>query len=98
MRIYDVNISGPSVGESNRSQEAQRPGSRANGAGASGSGDRVELSSSLGRLSHAMAAFESSRSERVQALAAQYQSGNYRPDSKATSRAMVAQSISLGEQ
>jgi hypothetical protein len=32
----------------------------------------------------------------VQALASQYQSGNYRTDSHATSRAMVSEAISAG--
>ena len=87
MRIYDVNLTGSSAAESGRAQETQRSdrsgGARAGGAGANGSSDRVEFSSTLGRLSQAMSADESSRASRVQALAAQYQSGTYRPDSVA---------------
>jgi anti-sigma28 factor (negative regulator of flagellin synthesis) len=100
MRIYDVNLTGPSAAESGRAHEAQRPEgagtARAGRTGAQGTGDRVELSSTLGRLSQAMSSYGSARDSRIQALAAQYQSGNYRPDSTATSKGMVAEALAVG--
>ena len=96
MRIYDVNLTGASAAESGRAQETQRSGaasSRSAGAGAYGANDRVEFSSTLGRLSQAMSADETTRASRVQALAAQFQNGTYRPDSLATSRGMVADAL-----
>ena len=100
MRIYDVNLTGTSAAESGRAQETQRSdragGARTGGTGANGTGDRVELSSTLGRLSQAMSAYGSARDSRVQALAAQYQSGTYRPDSAASSKGMVVEALSDG--
>jgi hypothetical protein len=102
MRIYDVNLTGSSAAESGRAQETQRSdrggGARTGGAGANGSSDRVEFSSTLGRLSQAMAADGSSRASQVQALAAQYQAGKYQPDSLATSKGMVAEALAPGVQ
>jgi hypothetical protein len=100
MRVYDVNLTGASTAESGRTQETQksdRAGTgRAGGSGGGANGDRVEFSSALGRLSQALAASESQRAGRVQALATQYQSGNYRPDSIATSKGMVSEGLAAG--
>jgi anti-sigma28 factor (negative regulator of flagellin synthesis) len=100
MRIYDVNSTGTSAAESGRSQETQRSdragGAKTGGPGANGTGDRVEFSSTLGRLSQALSTDGSARASRVQTLAGQYQSGSYRPDSAATSKGMVAEALSEG--
>jgi hypothetical protein len=69
-------------------------GSGGSGSNVSGSSDRVEFSGTLSRLSRTLATFESSQANRVQALAVEYQSGNYKPDSAATSRGLVAEAIS----
>jgi hypothetical protein len=47
-------------------------------------------------LSQTLSSFHQDRANRVQALAAQYQSGNYRPDSAATSRGMVSEALAAG--
>jgi len=100
MRVYDVNLTSTSAAQSGRAQETQkadRAGSgRAGGSGTAGNGDRVEFSSTLGRLSQALAADGSDRASRVQALAAQYQSGQYQPDSLATSRGMISEALAAG--
>jgi len=96
MRIYDVNLTGASAAESARAQEAQRVGDTGSGRTGSvsgGNGDRVEFSNALNTLSQALASSGSARSNRVQALAAQYQSGSYQADSLATSRAMIAEAV-----
>jgi anti-sigma28 factor (negative regulator of flagellin synthesis) len=102
MRIYDVNLTGSSAAESSRAQETQRSdragGTRTAGAGASGSSDRVEFSSALSRLSQALSTDGSARAGRIQALAAQYQSGSYRTDSLATSKGIVADALAPGAQ
>jgi hypothetical protein len=101
MKIYDRNLTGASTSETGQAQETQSL-SRAGKAtsqtriGADGSNDRVEFSGTLGQLSRALAAFESSRAQRVQTLAADYRSGNYKPDSAATSRGIVAEALSAG--
>jgi hypothetical protein len=100
MRIYDVNLTGPSATESGRAQETQRSdragGAKTGGAVANGNSDRVEFSSTLGRLSQALSADGSARASQVQSLAAQYESGNYRPNSAATSKGMVDDALSAG--
>ena len=97
MRVYDTNLTGTSAAETGRSQETQRIDRSAQGGasrvGGSGS-DHVELSGSLGRLSQTLSSFQQDRASRVQSLAAMYQSGKYRPDAMATSRAMVSEAIS----
>jgi anti-sigma28 factor (negative regulator of flagellin synthesis) len=97
MRVYDRNLTEASTGETGRAQETQkteRTGSSAPArTGAEGSGDRIEFSSALGSLSRAMSTYNSGRASRIQSLESQYQSGNYRPDSHATSRAMVSQAL-----
>ncbi len=99
MKVYDQNLAGAASAGSNRAQEAQRTersdSSRAMGSGGA-SGDRVELSGALGSIARAMSSAGASRAGRVQALAAQYASGSYRPDALATSRGMVAEALSAG--
>jgi anti-sigma28 factor (negative regulator of flagellin synthesis) len=102
MKINDRNLTGTSASETGRTQETQKPG-RA-GAGKSstlsidGSNDSVVFSGTLSRLSRTLTTFESSRTNRVQALAAQYQSGNYKPNSAAISKGMVSEAMSAGLQ
>ena len=102
MQIYDQNPIGPSGTQSERTQETQKSG-RAGGSksvagGTDKSSDHVEFSSTLGRLSRTLNTFEASRASRVQALAAQFQAGNYRVDASATSRSMVSDALSSGLQ
>ena len=97
MRVYDLNLTSTSAAATGRAQETQRAdqaaSSRAGGSGTAASGDRVEFSSTLGRISQALAADGSDRASRVQALAAQYRSGQYQPDSMATSRGMISEAL-----
>ena len=101
MRIYDRDLSGVASAESGRSQEAQRaereqnPG-KAGGTSAAGQADRVEFSSSLASVSRALSSNSQGRSEKVSALAAQFQAGSYQPNSLATSQSMVSDALSGG--
>jgi anti-sigma28 factor (negative regulator of flagellin synthesis) len=56
----------------------------------------VDLSSTLGNLSRALSSFHSSRAERVQSLASQYQSGQYKVDPAAVSHSIVGAAIASG--
>jgi anti-sigma28 factor (negative regulator of flagellin synthesis) len=100
MRVYDLNLTGSAAAETGRAQETQRAekgaGTGSSAKSASAFGDRVELSSTLGRLSQAISADGQERAARVQALAAQYQAGNYNTDSMATARGMVAEALATG--
>src|SRR5258707_1322909 len=103
MKIYDTNLTGTSASETGRAQETQKLNRAVTGktptrGGVDGSTDRVEFSGTLSRLSRALATFESSRAGRVQALAADYQKGNYKPDSVATSKGLVSEALSTGLQ
>ena len=97
MRIQDRSSLGPTTPQTGRAGETQKSG-RDNGArtGATGSadGDRVELSSTLGRLSEAISAHGVQRANRVQALATDYQTGRFQPNSQGTSRAMIGEALS----
>jgi hypothetical protein len=98
MRVNDRNALGSAAAETGRAQETQttgREGSVRSGRSDS-SGDRVELSSNLGRLSQAISSFSSQRADRVQSLASEYQSGRYRADAVGTSRAMISDALSTG--
>jgi hypothetical protein len=99
MKITDQNLGGAQAPETQRSQEIQSGGRSGNGRSAgsvSDGGDSVEFSGTLGRLSRTLSSSSSDRASRVQALAAQYQSGTYRSDSAATSRGIVSEALSGG--
>jgi hypothetical protein len=103
MTIYDRNLTGTSAPETGRAQESHnldRPGSGTSTTrgGVDRSNDRVEFSGTLGSLSRAITTFESTRADRVLALAGEYQSGNYKADALATSKGLVAEAISDGMQ
>lgn len=100
MKIYDRNLTGTSAADTARTQESQnlsRAGTTASrSSGVSAINDRVEFSGTMSRLSRTLATFDTSRADKVQALATEYQSGNYTPDSAATSRGMVTEALSAG--
>jgi len=100
MKINDANVAG-SAAQTGRAPDTQRvereASSRAGGAGAQPNGDRVELSNAMGSLSRVLSTFGSSRADRVQALAVQYQSGQYQPDALGTSRGIVAEVLAGGD-
>ena len=97
MRIQDrTSLGTPSTqtGRTSETQRAERENTGQVGAAGSGDGDRVELSSTLGRLSQAIATAGAQRADRVQTLSTDYRNGRFRPNSVVTSRAMVAEALS----
>ena len=98
MRIHDQNLTGATGAEMGRAQETQRSSQTGTAESSRGaqSGDRVEFSSTLGLLARAISTDTAGRANRVQTLASLYQSGGYRSDSVATSRAMVTDALSAG--
>ena len=97
MRIDDRDLTGASPAKSGRTYGTQKPNHgqsvQTETATTGQVGDRVELSSTLETLSRALSASGSERSSRIQALAAQYQSGNYYPDSASTARSMISEAL-----
>jgi hypothetical protein len=96
MRIYDRDLTGAASTESGRAQESQKADREAttnSSQSGSASGDRVELSSGLAIVSRALAAYGTDRSNKVQQLTTQVQSGSYTPNSLATSQGLVAQAL-----
>jgi hypothetical protein len=98
MRIYDRNLTGTAAAESGRAQKTDHFESGGTGGAAGTGGDRVELSSTLGRLARVLGADHSDRASKVAVLAGQYQSGNYVSNPAAISRGMVSEAISSGSQ
>jgi anti-sigma28 factor (negative regulator of flagellin synthesis) len=102
MRVDNLNLTGTTAAQTGRTQETEKsnrdPGAQTGAAATDKTNDRVELSSTLATLSRALSASGSERSSRVQALAAQYQSGNYHADSLATARGMVSDALSAESQ
>ena len=99
MKVYDRGLTAAETGHTQDIQKLSNTSSgKSSTKGADSSGDRVEFSGNLGRLSRTLSAYDTSRASRVQALAAQYQSGNYRPDSVAISRGMVSEALGAGTQ
>jgi len=97
MRIQDRTSLGTPATQTGRTSETQRAGrdnTGQTGAAGAADGDRVELSSTLGRLSQAIAAHGAQRADRVHALSTDYQAGRFRPNSVATSRAIVTEALS----
>jgi anti-sigma28 factor (negative regulator of flagellin synthesis) len=102
MKIYDRNLTGTSAAETGLAQKTQnlsRAGADTSAArGGDGSNDSVVFSGTMSQLSRALATFESTRANRVQALAVEYQSGKYKPDPVATSKSLVSEALSAGLQ
>ena len=96
MKINDLNLTGAAAAESGRAQKVDRFEQGRTGSTAGSGGDRVELSSTLGRLAKALEVHQSDRESKVAALTAQYQSGNYRPDSAVLSGKMVSEALAAG--
>ncbi|HUP03101.1 MAG TPA: hypothetical protein VMU19_03880 [Bryobacteraceae bacterium] len=94
MRISNSDPLGVGGVDSTAAQELQKSG-RAGSASllSAQNGDRVEFSSGLGQLASAISTYGAARAAQVQQLAALYQAGGYRPDSLATSRAMIADAL-----
>ena len=99
MRIQDRTSLGPAASQAGRPGETQKTGNENAGktrATGSADGDRVELSSALGRLAQAISTHTSQHADRVQALSTDYQNGRFRPNAQATSHAMVAEALAHG--
>jgi len=98
MRVNDRNALGSAAVEAGRTAETQR--SDRTDAGRPGAADttndRVEFSSSLSRLSRAISVDKAQRNSHVQALAAAYQAGTYRPHSLGASRGLIAEAAGTG--
>lgn len=95
MRIGHGDLSGTQAAGTGQTQETQkneRTGPSSHHGSGSG-GDRVELSGAAGQLGRILATHNTDRAARVQALAAQYQSGSYQPDSNATSRGIISEAL-----
>jgi flagellar biosynthesis anti-sigma factor FlgM len=95
MKVNNAGVTAAPAGEAGRAQESQRSqtSSGTKGSASSAGGDRVEFSSTIGSLSKAISSFSSSRAAKVQALTAQYQSGNYKPDASVISKGMVSEAL-----
>ena len=100
MRIVDNNnIGNTALSQTARAAETQPSGSTGKGtaAAASSSSDGIQISQFAGKLSKVLESDSASRSQRVDRLAAAVQSGTYKVDAHAVSRAIVDHAISSGQ-
>jgi anti-sigma28 factor (negative regulator of flagellin synthesis) len=93
MKVTTQDLSQASAAGATNTQEIHKGAAGKSGCSSSGGGDQVAFSSTLNSLSQAMNSDASSRQAKVQALAGQYQSGTYKVDSAAISRAMVSEAL-----
>jgi hypothetical protein len=97
MRIDDRNLNGAAGLQTGRTPDthaAERAGSTSGSqVSESRSGDRVEISGTAGLISQALGTGSVERTQRIQQLATDYRSGNYQPNSLATSKAIVRDAL-----
>jgi len=97
MRIDDRNLNGVAGLETGRTPDthgSERAGSPSGSQiSESRAGDRVEISGTAGLVSQALGTGSAEHAQRIQQLAANYRSGNYQPNSRATSRAIVQDAL-----
>jgi len=96
MKIDEPNLSGASVSAGRTQSPAsvsREESARKTGAARPEGHDRVELSSITGQVSGALRSEAKGRSERVAALAHQYEPGRYQPSARQVSRALVSESL-----
>jgi hypothetical protein len=97
MRIDDRNLNGAAGLQTGRTPDthaAERAGSTSGSqVSESQSGDRVEISGTAGLISQALGTGSVERAQRIQQLATDYRSGNYQPNSLATSKAIVQDAL-----
>jgi anti-sigma28 factor (negative regulator of flagellin synthesis) len=100
MRIDDRQLAGNQAAQSGKASAAQvvdhRGDSRQVDSRWGGAADRVEISDLTGGLARALQASSAERAGRVEQLQRSVSEGRYRPDSVATSRAIVAEMRAAG--
>ena len=97
MRIDDRNLNGVAGLQTGRTPDthgADRAGSTLGSQiSESQGGDRVEISGTAGLVAQALGTGSADRAQRIQQLSADYRSGNYQPNSLATSRAIIQDAL-----
>ena len=97
MRINGRNNLGTTAAETTRTSDTQslNRSESTSSAAVEPSAASSGLSATLGKISQALSSFNVQHAIRVQALTSLYQSGQYQPDSAATSSAMLEQAFSF---
>ncbi len=100
MRIDDRQLSDSQAAQAGKANAAQAAG-RAQEARSAGPNswmnpDQVQLSGLLERLGEAIRTADRQRAGRVEQLAGQYAAGSYQVDSRAVSRAIIAETRATG--
>jgi hypothetical protein len=97
MRVDDRNLNGVAGLQTGRTPDthgAERAGSTSGSQiSESQGGDRVEISGTAGLVAQALGTGSADRAQRIQQLSADYRSGNYQPNSLATSRAIIQDAL-----
>jgi flagellar biosynthesis anti-sigma factor FlgM len=100
MKINTEVSAGVSTQQTGRTEEVSRVQSQQGQKVSTGSagGDQVDLSSLAERVAEATAAAETDQANKVDRLAALYQSGQYRVDSSKVSAAIVQHALDQGSE
>ena len=99
VRIYNDGLAGAAASEAKRAEELSRTSGagQTRAPGSLGSGeDQVSISSLSENLTTTNGVLDAQRVNRVQHLAALYQSGNYKVDAQQVSRAIVDDALRSG--
>jgi len=100
MKIYDRSLAGAAAAGCTQTEETQKAANSSSGSqssSASATGDQVELSGTLGRLSQALSYQGDQRTARVASLTAAYQSGTYQASAAGAARGLVSEALSGGQ-
>jgi anti-sigma28 factor (negative regulator of flagellin synthesis) len=89
MRVHDSSLNSVTIASANTGRAEAASSERSATQARSVSGEDQLSLSDLGSLVRALSADTPEHTARVSQLAAAYRSGNYRPDAKATAKALV---------
>ncbi|MBI2679546.1 MAG: hypothetical protein HYX25_00895 [Candidatus Solibacter usitatus] len=97
MKVDDPSLSGAAGAQTGRTaetQETNRPGSASNARiSESIGGDRAEISSLAGRISHAFATQAAARAQHLAKLTQDYRAGKYHVDARSISQAITKDAV-----
>jgi anti-sigma28 factor (negative regulator of flagellin synthesis) len=97
MKVDDPNLSGVAGAQTNRTPEAHEANRAGSPSGAriseSAGGDRAEISSLAGRISHAFTTQAAERTQHIAKLAEQYRTGKYNVNARSISKAITKDAI-----
>ena len=97
MRVEDRNLNGAGGPQPGRAPGAYETGRTGSTTGAqvteTAGGDRAEISSLAGTVSQAITTYAAERAQRIEKLASEYRSGQYKVSARSASQALVRDAL-----